>query len=717
MNDARLFPVAGTARLNSGRRDQITENAVKIYRHHKLAALLACAALPGVAQADEGMWTFDAFPTVKVQEGYGFAPDQAWLDHVRLSAARLTGGCSSSLVSSHGLLLTNHHCVVDCAQNLSTTEQDFVKDGFLADDRSRERKCPGQQAEILTAISDVTSDVQGAISTASGDALVKARDAAIARIENAGCPDRATQVCEVVTLYGGGQYKLYHYRKYSDVRLVFAPEYQAAQFGGDPDNFNFPRFGLDAAFLRIYENGKPVETPDHLRWNPRAPQPGELIFVAGNPGSTSRLFTQSQMASRRDVTLPATEILLSELRGRLISAMAGDAERSRTGADTLFGIENSFKAYYGQYQSLLDPAFAGKLADAERSLRAKVAADPQLTKKVGDPWAEVDRAMARYRALYMSYNMLEARAGFTSDLYRYARTIVRAAAEREKSDAERLPGYTDAALPLVEKELVDPTPTYPWLDRLKIEFWLSKTREYLTADDPRVRSLLGAESPESLSAKLVSGTKLADPKVREALFKGGMAAVRASDDPLIQFVIAHDGDARKELVAYRAEVDAPVIAAQSRLAQARFAVYGTGFYPDATFTLRLSYGSVTAWNEPGRKIAPTTNFAGMFDRATGKVPYVLPDRWIAAKDKLDPTIVLDFSTSNDVVGGNSGSPAIARDGSVIGALFDGNIHSLGGAFGYDSALNRSVVVSAGAVEAALKVVYPAPALLAELHAK
>lgn len=676
---------------------------------------LAVAAVPGVAFADEGMWTFDAFPSAKVEAAYGFAPDQSWLDHVRLSAARLTGGCSSSLVSGHGLLLTNHHCVVDCAQNLSTGREDLVKSGFLADDRTRERKCPGQQAEILTKITDVTGDVQGAIGTATGDALVKARDAAIARIEDAGCPDKATQVCEVVTLYGGGQYKLYHYRKYSDVRLVFAPEYAAAQFGGDPDNFNFPRFGIDAAFLRIYENGRPVETPTHLRWNPRAPQPGELVFVAGNPGSTSRLFTQSQIAGRRDLALPVTEFQLSELRGRLISAMEGDAERARTGADTLFGVENSFKAYYGQYRSLVDPAFAGKLAAAERDLRAKVAADPALTAKIGDPWAEVDRAMARYRDLYLPYTMLEARGGFGSQLYHYARTIVRAAAEREKPDTDRLPGYTDSALPLTEKELIDPTPTYPWLERMEVEFWLSKTREYLTADDPRVKALLGAESPESLSARLIGGTRLADPKVREALFKGGMAAVRASDDPLIRFVLAHDAQARAELTAFRAQVDAPITAAQSRLAQARFAIYGTDLYPDATFTLRLSYGSVTGWNEAGRQIAPTTDFAGMFARATGNAPYILPARWIAAKAKLNPDTVLDFSTSNDVVGGNSGSPAIARDGSVIGALFDGNIHSLGGAFGYDAALNRSVVVSTGAVEAALRSVYPAPALLAELH--
>jgi hypothetical protein len=324
--------------------------------------------------------------------------------------------------------------------------------------------------------------------------------------------------------------------------------------------------------------------------------------------------------------------------------------------------------------------------------------------------------MAAYRDIYIRYGMLEAEAGFFSQLYGNARDIVRAAQERQKPDAERLPDYTESALPLLKKQLLDPSPTYPWLEELKIGFWLSKTREYLTADDPAVKALLGRDSPENLAHTLVAGTKLADPAVRAALFDGGMAAISASDDPLIRFVLAHDAAGREQLALYKAQVDGPVTAAQSRLAQARFAIYGDKLYPDATFTLRLSYGTVAGWNEPGRgPIAPTTNFAGLYDRAGGQLPYQLPPRWIAAQARLDPATVLDFSTTHDVVGGNSGSPVIAVDGSVIGALFDGNIHSLGGTFGYDPALNRSVVVSTGAVEAALKAVYPAPHLLAELH--
>jgi hypothetical protein len=679
-----------------------------------LAAGLVLAA--SGAAADEGMWTFDAFPAARMRTAYGFAPDQAWLDHVRLSAARLTGGCSSSVVSSDGLLLTNHHCVLGCAQDLSSASDDYVKDGFLADDRSKERKCPGQQAEILTAITDVTPRVTAAIGAATGEALTSARTAVVAAIESEGtCKDPGIR-CQVVTLYGGGQYKLYRYRKYSDVRLVYAPETAIGQFGGDPDNFNFPRYGLDAGFLRLYENGAPVATPVHLKWDDRAPKPGEIVFAAGNPGSTQRLYTQSQIEMRRDLSMPLTLVLLSEWRGRLISAMADDPQKARTGEDTLFGIENSFKAYSGMERSLEDPAFTARLAADERDLRAKVAADPALAARIGDPWAQVTKATDAYRDIYLPYTFLEGLAGFRSSLYDYAVTLVRAAEERQKPDGERLPEYTDSRLPLMEKELLDPRPVYPWLERLEMDMWLSKTREYLTADDPAVRTLLGRDSPETLSQRLVDGCGLADPTVRARLFAGGMAAIRASDDPMIRFVLATDPQARAVLRAYRAQVDGPITAAQSKLAQARFAVYGEGSYPDATFTLRITYGPVEGWTERGRPVPPTTTFAGLYDRATGEAPYQLTPRWLAARDKLDMATVLDFSAALDVTGGNSGSPVIDREGDVIGALFDGNIHSLGGAFGFDPALNRSVVVSTAAVEAALKTVYPAPNLLRELHA-
>ena len=681
-----------------------------------LASAAAFAlALAAPAAAEEGMWTFDNFPAERMRATYGWAPDQAWLDNVRAAAVRLTGGCSASFVSPEGLILTNHHCVVGCVQDLSSEGNDLVARGFTARARSEERECPGQQAEVVTEISDVTERVQGAIGTAAGADLIRARDAAIAGIESESCTDAARERCQVVTLYGGGQYKLYRYRKYADVRLVFAPEFQAAFFGGDPDNFNFPRYALDAAFLRAYEDGRPAATPAHLAWNPRPPEPGEVTFVVGNPGSTQRLFTQSQLAFRRDLHFPTIIPFFSEYRGRLISAMADDEERARSGRDQLFGIENAFKVYTGQFQALRDPEFGGRLAAAEQELRRRVAAEAELREAIGDPWAEVGRAQAVYRDIYLPYLMLEAYAGFGSDLYAYAETLVRAAIEREKPEGERLPGYTESRLPLLEQEVTEAAPIYPWLEEMSLAFWLSKTREYLTANDPRVRELLGRDSPEALAERLVSGTRLADAAYRRQLWDGGIEAIRASDDPLIRFALAHEPTARALLDRYRSEVEAPITAAQSRLARARFGIYGEGLYPDATFTLRISYGSVQGWPERGEDVPPLTRIRGMYERATGAPPYDLPARWAAREAQVDKSVVLDFTSNNDIIGGNSGSPVIARDGSVIGAAFDGNIHAIGGAYGFDARVNRTISVSSAAVQEALESVYDAEALLAELN--
>ena len=678
----------------------------------KLTAVsLATVLTASPALAEEGMWTFDAFPAARMKAAYGWAPDKAWLDRAQAAAVRLTGGCSASFVSGEGLILTNHHCIAQCAQDLSSKDTDYLADGFVAADRARELKCPGQQAEVVTAITDVTPRVMKAIGTLTGEALTKARDAAIATIEAEGCTDKETTRCQVVTLYGGGEYKLYRYRKYSDVRLVWAPEFAAAFFGGDPDNFNFPRYALDASFLRAYENGKPAATPQHLTWNPRAPIEGEATFVVGNPGRTQRLLTQDQLAFQRQFTLPLMTTLLSEMRGRLIAASEQSPDRRREAADTLFGIENSYKVYWGQARALDDAGFAGKLTANEADLKAKAG------KRLGDPWGDIARATDAYRDIALDHFFLEQRAGMFSTLYGYARTIVRAAAEREKPNAERLPGYTDSALPLLGKQLTDATPTYPWLEETALSFWLSKTREYLGADSPQVKALLGRDSPEQLADRLVTGTKLADPAARKALFDGGMAAVRASKDPLIQFVLRNDPAARALRTAYAQKVDAPVTAAQAKLARARFAAYGAGNYPDATFTLRISYGKVDGWTERGAKVPYRTTLAGLYERATGQEPFVLAKGYAAAKARLDMATTFDFVTTNDIIGGNSGSPVIAKDGSVIGAAFDGNIHSLGGNFGYDPVLNRTVVVSTQAVQQALEKVYPAPALVRELAAR
>ena len=661
------------------------------------------------ARADEGMWTFDAFPATKMRADYGFAPDQVWLDRVRASAVRLTGGCSASFVSASGLILTNHHCVAGCLQDLSDGGRDLLANGYTARTRPEEKLCPGQQAEVVTSIRDVTAQVKAATGSLAGLAAVKARTAATAQIESAGCPDTKVTRCQVVTLYGGGQFKLYTYRKYSDVRIVWAPESRAEQFGGDPDNFNFPRYALDGSFLRAYENGKPVATPAHLTWAARAPIDGEATFVVGNPGTTERLLTGSQLAFAREVTAPIDSLLFSELRGRLIASMAQSPQRAREGKEDLDGVENSLKVYIGRVKALGDPVLSGKLAAAETDLRARSRGNAAI----GDPWSDADRAVAAYRNLYLTQRFLRPR----SDLYAYAARLVRAAEERTKPNGDRLPGYSDSALPLLEKQVLDPAPVTPWVDQLKLEFLLSKAREYLGPDDPDTKLILGRESPEGLAARLVAGTRLGDPAYRRSLWQGGQAAIDASTDPMIVLARKLDVRDRQIIALIDEQYTGPITSARSKIADARFAAYGDTLYPDATFTLRISYGKVAGWMERGKVVPTRTLMGGIYDRATGSAPFDLPTAFVTNRAKLNPDVTYDFVTTNDIIGGNSGSPVIDRAGNVIGAAFDGNIHSLAGDYAYSGEDNRTVAVSTAALEEGLRILYPAPALLAELHGK
>ena len=675
-------------------------------RFRRFAASTAFIALPiSAAHADEGMWTFDAFPAAKMRAAYGWAPDQAWLDKVRSAAVRLTGGCSASFVSSDGLILTNHHCVAGCAEQNSTAKNNILKTGFTAATRERELKCAGQQAEVVTSIRDVTAEVKGAVGNATGEAAVKARNAAIAKIESAGCTDKVKTRCQVVTLYGGGQFKLYTYHKYSDVRLVWAPEAQAAQFGGDPDNFNFPRYALDASFLRAYEGGKPAATQSHLTWTARAPVDGEATFVVGNPGSTQRLYTSEQLAMQRELVMPMRVATYSEMRGRLINAMESSPTKNREGHQALEGLENSLKVYLGLKRALDDPQFMGRIAAAEADLKRKSG------NRFGNPWADIAKATQASRNIYYARYFALPRG----TLFNYAIALVRSADERAKPDADRLPEYTESALPLLQKQVLDPRPVYPWLEQLQMEWSLSKAREYLGADDSETKLLLGKESPEALSARLVKGTKLADPGYRASLWTGGKAAIDASTDPMIVYARKIDANDRALEKQFDAQVDAPTTAAQAKLADARFAAYGNTLYPDATFTLRISYGKVLGWLERGKPVPTRTLIGGTYERATGAEPFDLPTAFIANRAKIGKDITYDFVTTNDIIGGNSGSPVIDREGKVIGAAFDGNIHSIGGNYGYDPVLNRTVAVSTAAVEEALKNIYPAPGLLAELR--
>jgi hypothetical protein len=681
-----------------------------------LAASAAVLLMSTGAHADEGMWTFDAFPAAKMQAKYGFAPDQAWLNRVQQSAVRLSSGCSASFVSGTGLIMTNWHCASDCVANLSSADKDYGKNGFLALALSDEKVCPGMEAEVLVSITDVTTKVKAATAGIPVATVAQARSVAISRLEDEACAgtDKEKFRCDIIPLFRGGQYKVYKYRTYKDVRLAFSPENAMGFFGGDPDNFNFPRFNLDGAFLRAYENNAPVATPVHLQWTTETPKENDVVFVAGNPGSTQRLLTTSQLKFQRDYVLNTRQLVRSELRGRLVEYRTKGEEQKRSAEDQLFGIENSYKAQYGQQRALMDPQFFAIKEREEAELQRRVRASPALRRDIGDPWKDIDEALVVQRELFLQNEFLEARAGSISSLYGTARLLVRMANERAKPASERLAGYSDSGLANLERQILVETPVYKDQEVIGLELWLSKAREFLTADDPAVKRLLGAESPEGIAARAIGGTKLDQRSERQALISGGKAAIDASTDPLIVLARRAETDARAINVRMNRDVNGRISQAAERIARARFAVYGDSVYPDATFTLRLSYGIVKGWTYAGVTIPSATTIGGYYERGTGAFPFEVAPSWAAARTRLNLATPFNISTTNDIIGGNSGSPLIDRQGRIVGAAFDGNIHSLGGAFAYDERLNRTVSVTTAAITEALAKVYKADRLVAEL---
>lgn len=683
-------------------------------------AVLAFAAASTSAHAEEGMWTYDNFPIARANQTLGTHIDQAWLDKVRLSSVKF-GGCSAGIISGQGLVMTNNHCVATCVANLSTPQLQYGETGFTPKSREEELKCPGASAEVLTDISDVTARMHKAGEGLEGQAFTQARDAEAGRIETEACGGDPKIRCQVVSLYRGGQFKLYKFRKYSDVRLAWAPEDRAATFGGDLDNFSFPRFAIDAAFIRLYEDGKPVETPTHFTWNADRPTEGEPVFITGNPGATQRLLTQSQLMTIRDVVLPLDQLIASELRGRLIRYSEEGADQAFIAMDPIVGVENTYKRGLGRMRALTDPAFMDQLAGQETAFHRQVAESETLSAQVGDPWAALQAIQPITRELYAPMALLEGGTGLGttsvaggSQLFQWARAIVRGAEERAKPSDQRLGEYADSRLPAVQSALFAERPVYAQLEQVRLEWWLSKTREWLTVDSPYTRTLLGRESPEQLSARVVAGTKLADPAVRRALWEGGLAAVQASDDPLIQYVRSIDADARAVRTEWRNKVEAPTARASEQLAAARFAVYGDAVYPDATGTLRLTYGRVEGTDVPGQRIPAFTTFSGLWDRATGAEPFNVAPRLLAAKDRIAPDTVMNMAVSSDTIGGSSGSPAVNARGEIIGANFDSTVLTQRNAYGYDRNVNRSVIVTTQAVTTALRDVYGMDHLIQEL---
>jgi hypothetical protein len=680
------------------------------------AAVLAFAAASS-ASAEEGMWTYDNFPIARANQTLGTNIDQAFLDRVRLSSVKF-GGCSAGVVSGQGLVMTNNHCVATCVANLSTPQQQYGETGFTPKTREEERKCPGATAEILTDISDVTERMHKAGEGLEGQAFTQAREAEAGRIETEACGNDPKIRCQVVSLYRGGQFKLYTYRKYSDVRLAWAPEDRAATFGGDLDNFSFPRFAIDAAFIRLYEDGKPVETPIHFAWNADKPTEGEAVFITGNPGATQRLLTMDQLATIRDVVLPLDQLIASELRGRLIRYSEEGEDQAFIAMDPIVGVENTYKRGLGRMRALTDAQFIQAKAAAEVDFMQRYAA---ANGNGPDPWRTLEAVQPIARELYAPTALLEGGTGLGttsvaggSQLFQWAKAIVRGAQERAKPSDQRLAEFADSRLPGVESGLFAERPTYPELEQIRLEWWLSKTREWLTVDSPYVRTLLGKESPEDLSARVVAGTKLADPAVRRALWTGGLAAVQASDDPMIQYVLSIDADARAVRTEWENKVKAPTDRASEQLAAARFAAYGDAVYPDATGTLRLTYGKVEGSDVPGQRFGAFTTFAGLWDRATGAEPFKVAPKLMAAKDRIDPNAVMDMAVSTDTIGGSSGSPAVNARGEIIGANFDSTVLTQRNAYGYDRNTNRSVIVTTQAVTVALRDVYGMDHLLTEL---
>ena len=694
----------------------------------RLAPLLLAAALVFPAApvfADEGMWTFNDFPAARVQARYGFLPTQPWLDHLRLASLRLAGGCSASIVSPEGLVMTNHHCARRCVETLAgLAKKDYEHAGFQARSAREEVRCPDVEANQLTDISDVTARVTAATQGLAPAEFARAQRVAMSAIEKQ-CATSDELRCEVVTLFRGGRYDLYRYRRLQDVRLVFAPEAAIAFFGGDPDNFMFPRYDLDVTFLRLYgADGRPLQTPDYLAWSSGTLKEGDLTFVAGNPGNTSRGYTVSQLEDERDFRLPKSMNHAAELRGFVTAYQARGPEQKRHSQTLLFGIENQLKVLKGHHEALADKAFYGQLAAKEQDFRARVEADPALAPKYAQVWPRIAAIVQKQQADRKAYDALE--RGMVSDLFDAARKLVRYAAELPKPNGERLREYSDARLPQLRQGLMAERPMYAELEIATLGWSLAKLREDLGPDHPLFRRVFGNRSAQQVAQAAVEGSRLGELRAdasgnaiggyRKTLFDGGAAAIEAARDPMLELARALDGDARAARKRVETEVDGPLRQEQERLADARLAAYRERGYPDATFTPRVSYGSVSGFVEGSAAVAPFTLMAGAFERHTGAEPFALPASWLAAKSRLDLQTPMNFVTTNDIIGGNSGSPMVDRHGEIVGLVFDGNIHSLGGDYGFDEAVNRTVAVHSAALIEALDKVYGAGRLVAEIAA-
>lgn len=682
-----------------------------------LLALFSLSTLNVTALADEGMWPFNNVPRAEIKKKYGFEITDEWLKKVRLASVRFNNGGSGSFVSPDGLVLTNYHIVEDIVGEVSTPQKDLAKEGFVAKTRAEEIKAPSLELNVLMGIEDVTSRVNSAVKAGASDAeAFAARRAEIAKIEAES--KKATGLrSDVVTLYQGGQYNLYRYKQYTDVRLVFVPEFQAAFFGGDPDNFNFPRFNIDMALVRVYENDEPVHPESYFKWSTAGTKEGSLVFVTGNPGSTSRLNTVAHLEQLRDTSIPIIIRLLERREAVLKKYMAMGEEQTRQAQNELNSVQNSLKVYRGQLAGLKDPSLMARKKSEEAALRKSIAANPERQKMYGDAWDAIAKAHETYPTYIRERRIFDQAGGFNSTLFSYARALVRLAAENQKPNAERLPEFTDARRTSLELALYSTAPIHEDFEKLKLADSLGFMVELLGADNPLVKQVLDGKTPEARANELVTGTKLKDPAYRKELAAGGIKAIEESTDPMIVVAREIDAKARELRKRFESEVIGVERANYAKIARALFETEGTNLYPDATFTLRLSYGTVAGYMENGKKIPPFTTLGGLFARSEQfkrKFPYNLPQRWYDKKSALDLNTPFNFVSTNDIIGGNSGSPTINQNAELVGLIFDGNIQSLVGDFMYDGSVNRAISVDSRGMLEVLKKVFNANEIAAEL---
>ena len=679
----------------------------------KATLALGALALAAPVVADEGFWTFDNPPLALLREA-GLSPSPESLDRIRLSSLRFMDGGSGAFVSKDGLMATNHHVALACLQNLSTKDKDLVTTGFSAGSRDLEQKCPGYEVNVLVKTEEVTARVLQAVTPAMSDKeAADARKAASARLRNE-CAAATGLRCDMVSLYQGGEYQLYGYRVYNDVRLVFAPEQEIAFFGGDPDNYTYPRHDFDVCFFRAYENGRPAVPPAFLPWSKKGIADGDPVLVSGSPATSARQNTLAQLTSEREVLLPAVLDYVNRRLKALGAYASLGPEQARRALSETFELENSRKSFEGRLLALYDAKGMAKKADEEKAIRAKVEADPALAAAIGDPWGQVAAALQKSDPRVNERRFVS--FGGTT-LFTTAGQIVRLTSEVTKPNEKRLEEFVDSALPSLENELFSAAPLYPDLEEAMLADQFAQARDALGASHPFVQAVLGGKTPDEAAHALVAGTKLQDVKVRESLVKGGTKAVLASTDPLIVLARKVDPLAREVRRFRDEEVRAVTTRAGEKIALARFKLLGRSAYPDATFTLRLSYGTVKGYPAEGTRVAPFTTFYGLFDRSlsfAGKAPWNLPPRWLEKKGSLDLSVPLNFVCTADIIGGSSGSPVLDKAGEVVGLVFDGNIESMAWDYFYTDEQARTVAVDGRAVLEALRHVFEAQELVREL---